>query len=69
MGKLLIWLEKKQVFKAVIDKDTIRIYDQNDSLVLKRQGLNSNCINSIICNIKKYGMHKNLKLDRIREWL
>ena len=52
-----IWLQNKNIMKAIIDTEegNIRIFDENDNLVLKRTGLNKQLIKQIEICIVKYG--------------
>jgi len=58
MKKIYIWLEKGKVYKAVLDKNTLRIYDNNDVIILKRTNLNALQIRAVSDNISKYGLKK-----------
>jgi hypothetical protein len=55
-----IWLQNDKIMKAIlcIETGTIRIYDDNDKLVLKRTGLNRLLIIQIENTIIKYGAKK-----------
>ena len=52
-----IWLQNDKIIKAVssVDDGTIRIYDENDNLILKRTGLTRFQVKQIEDNIQKYG--------------
>jgi hypothetical protein len=52
-----IWLQNGEIIKAIscADEGTIRIYDENDNLILKRTGLNRLQVKQIENNILKYG--------------
>ena len=52
-----IWLQNKNIMKAILDTEegNIRIFDENDNLVLKRTGLNKQLIKQIEICIVKYG--------------
>ena len=55
-----IWLQNGRLFKAIsnIDQGTVKIYDENDILILKRTGLNKLQVKQIENNILKYGAKK-----------
>ena len=55
-----IWLQNDKIMKAVlcIETGTIRIYDEEDNLILKRTGLNRLLIKQIENTIIKYGAKK-----------
>ena len=61
-----IWLQNGKIIKAISNKDngTIKIYDENDNLILKRTGLNKLQVKQIENTILKYGAKK---LDRRAE--
>lgn len=52
-----IWLQDRHVLKAVLDVDNgvLKIYDENDNLILKRTGLNKEQIIEAEKYIIKYG--------------
>jgi len=52
-----IWLQNGSLMKAVLDTDegVLRIFDENDNLVLKRTGLNKLLVKQIEECIIKYG--------------
>lgn len=52
-----IWLQNGRIIKAIlsIEDGTIKIYDENDKLILKRTGLNKLQVKQIENTIKKYG--------------
>ena len=52
-----IWIQYGKIIKAILcpDDGTIRIFDENDKLILKRTGLNRIQIKLIEKNIIKYG--------------
>ena len=52
-----VWLQNGRIMKAVssIDNGTLKIYDENDKLILKRTGLNRLQIKQIENTIIKYG--------------
>jgi small nuclear ribonucleoprotein (snRNP)-like protein len=52
-----IWLQNGSLMKAVLDTDegVLRIFDENDNLVLKRTGLNKMLVKQIEECIIKYG--------------
>jgi hypothetical protein len=55
-----IWLQNSRITKAIlnIDDGTIKIYDENDNLILKRTGLNKLQVKQIEKTIMKYGAKK-----------
>lgn len=55
-----IWLQNNKLTKAILNSDegTIRIYDEEDNLILKRTGLNKNQLKQIEICIIKYGAKK-----------
>ncbi len=52
-----VWLQNGRIMKAIssIDNGTLKIYDENDKLILKRTGLNRLQIKQIENTIIKYG--------------
>jgi hypothetical protein len=61
-----IWIQNGRLMKAVSCQDdgTLKIYDENDQLILKRTGLNKLQVKQIEKTIVKYGAKK---LDRHAE--
>ena len=57
---LWIWLQNGRLVKAIscADDGTIRIYDEDDNLVLKRTGLNQRQVKVIEKQILRYGAKK-----------
>jgi hypothetical protein len=55
-----IWLQNNRLMKAVLDLEegTVKIYDENDNLILRRTGLNKVQIKSIEKCILEYGAKK-----------
>ena len=55
-----IWLQNGKLIKAVlsVDDGTLKIYDENDHLILKRTGLNKLQVKQIENTIIKYGAKK-----------
>ena len=55
-----IWLQNGKLMKAItnVELGTIKIYDDNDNLILKRTGLNRIQVKQIEVTIKKYGAKK-----------
>jgi len=55
-----IWLQNGKLTKAILNSDegVIRIYDEDDNLILKRTGLNKNQVKQIETCIIKYGAKK-----------
>jgi len=52
-----IWLQNSKIIKAIssVDKGTIRIYDENDNLILVRTGMTKLQVKKIENNILRYG--------------
>jgi ribosomal protein L1 len=52
-----IWLQNGKIIKAIssVDDGTIKIYDENDNLILVRIGLTKFQVKKIENNILKYG--------------
>ena len=52
-----IWLQNGRLVKAIscAEDGTLRIYDQDDNLILKRTGLNQRQVKIIENQILKYG--------------
>ena len=52
-----IWLQNGKIIKAIssVDDGTIKIYDEDDNLILKRIGLTKFQVKKIENNILKYG--------------
>ena len=52
-----IWLQNGRLIKALSSPDdgTIKIYDENDNLILRRTGLNKFQVKQIEITIMKYG--------------
>ena len=55
-----VWLQNGRMIKAIscVDDGTIKIYDENDNLILKRTGLTRIQVKQIEKNILKYGAKK-----------
>ena len=55
-----IWLQNGRLIKAIscVNDGTIKIYDENDNLILKRTGLNKFQVKQIETTILKYGAKK-----------
>jgi len=55
-----IWLQNGKLVKAIlcVDDGTLKIYDENDNLILRRTGLNKLQIKQIENTIIKYGAKK-----------
>jgi hypothetical protein len=55
-----IWLQNGRIIKAILDKDNgiLKIFNENDRLVLKRTGLNKLQVKQIENCIIKYGAKK-----------
>ena len=55
-----IWLQNGKIFKAIssVEDGTIKIYGENDNLILKRTGLTKFQVKQIENNIIKYGAKK-----------
>ena len=52
-----IWLQNSKIIKAIssVDKGTVRIYDENDNLILVRTGMTKLQVKKIENNISRYG--------------
>jgi len=52
-----IWLQNGGIIKAIssVEDGTLKIYDENDRLILKRTGLNKLQVKQIERTIIKYG--------------
>ena len=55
-----IWLQNNKLMKAVlcVEDGTLKIYDENDNLILKRTGLNKLQVKQIEKTIIQYGAKK-----------
>jgi len=55
-----IWLQENKIVKAITcaEDGTIRIYDDNDNLILKRTGLNQRQVKIIEKQILRFGAKK-----------
>ncbi len=55
-----IWLQNDKIMKAILNFDdgTVKIYDENDNLILKRTGLNKLQIKQVENYILQYGAKK-----------
>ena len=55
-----IWLQNGKILKAIsnVEQGTVRIYDEDDKLILKRTGLNKLQVKQIEKNILRYGAKK-----------
>ena len=55
-----IWLQNGKIIKAITNTEegTLKIFDENDCLIMKRVGLNKLQVKEIENNIKKYGAKK-----------
>jgi len=55
-----IWLQNGKIIKAIssVEKGTIRIFDENDNMILKRTGLTRLQVKKIENNILRYGAKK-----------
>jgi len=55
-----IWLQNGRLMKAIssVDDGTLKIYDENDNLILKRTGLNKLEVKLIEKTIVRYGAKK-----------
>jgi hypothetical protein len=55
-----VWIQNGKVIKAIscVDSGTIKIYDENDNLILKRNGLTRIQVKQIEDNILRYGAKK-----------
>ena len=61
-----IWLQNDRLIKAIScsDDGTLKIYDEDDNLILKRTGLNQRQVKVIEKQILRYGAKK---LDKHEE--
>ena len=52
-----IWIENGKILKAIssVEEGTLRIYDENDYLIMKRTGLNRYQVKEIEINLIIYG--------------
>jgi len=59
-ANIWIWLQNGEMYKAISNTEdgTIRIYDEQDNLILKRTGLNKMQVKQIEHLIIKYGAKK-----------
>ncbi|UCB58756.1 MAG: hypothetical protein JSV67_00220 [Thermoplasmatales archaeon] len=66
-----IWLQNNRLLKAILNADDgiLKIYDENDVLILKRTGLNKIQIKQIEICIIKYGAKKLDKHEKPFEFL
>jgi len=55
-----IWIQNGKIIKAITNAEEgiLKIFDENDCLIMKRVGLNKLQIKEIENNIKKYGAKK-----------
>jgi hypothetical protein len=55
-----IWLQNGKLVKAILcaDEGTLKIYNENDNLILRRTGLNKLQVKQIEKTIIKYGAKK-----------
>jgi len=55
-----IWLQNDKIVKAIlsVNDGTLKIYDENDKLILRRTGLNKLQVKQIENTIIKYGAKK-----------
>jgi hypothetical protein len=55
-----IWLQNDRIFKAILcfEDGTLKIYDENDNLILRRTGLSRLQTKQIENTIIKYGAKK-----------
>ena len=55
-----IWLQNNKVMKAIInfDEGSVKIYDENDNLILRRTGLNKLQVKQVENYILEYGAKK-----------
>lgn len=52
-----IWLQNNKIMKAILNFDdgTVKVYDENDNLILRRTGLNRLQIKQVENYILEYG--------------
>jgi len=55
--QIWIWLQNGSIMKAILDKEEgiLRIFNENDNLLLKRTGLSKHLIKQIEVCIIRYG--------------
>lgn len=55
-----IWLQNGKIIKAIsnVDEGTLKIYDEDDNLILKRTGLNKLQVKQVERTIIRYGAKK-----------
>ena len=55
-----VWIQNNKVIKAIscVDDGAIKIYDENDNLILNRTGLTRIQVKQIENNILRYGAKK-----------
>lgn len=55
-----IWIQNGKIIKAISSEEDgiLKVYDENDRLILKRTGLKKIEVKQIEINIKKYGAKK-----------
>jgi len=55
-----VWLQDDHVLKAILDTENgiLRIYDENDKLILKRTGLKNEQLKEVERCIIKYGAER-----------
>ena len=59
-ANIWIWLQNGKIYKAIsnVEDGVIRVYDEQDNLILKRTGLNRIQVKQIEHLIIKYGAKK-----------
>ena len=57
---IYIWIQNGKVFKAIIslEEGTVKIFNEEDKLIIKRTGLNRLMVKQIESIILKYGAKK-----------
>ena len=52
-----IWIQNKKILKAIsnVEEGAVRIYDENDNLIMKRTGLTRFQVKQIEINLLRYG--------------
>lgn len=55
-----MWLQNGRIIKAIliIEDGILKIYDENDCLIMKRTGLSKFLLKQIEVNFQKYGAKK-----------
>ena len=64
-----IWIQHGRLLKAIscLEDGTVKIYDENDNLIMKRTGLNKFQIKQVEINFIRYGANQERKDFRIQK--